>query len=174
MKPLLEKAQRGDAAAFEQLFLPHEAQLYRVAFLYTKNEADALDVVQETAYRAFLKIGAVRQPEYFKTWLVSIAVHCALDLLRQRQRLLPLEEQPAQKPMTEQPEQAILQKLTLQQLLTCLTPQQKTVLVLRYSADLSFAQIAQQMQLPQGTVKTLHYRALKKLNAKAKENDWYE
>jgi len=174
MKTLLNKAQRGDADAFEQLFLPHEARLYRTAFLYTKNEEDALDVVQETAYRAFLKIGAVRLPEQFKPWLVSIAVHCALDLLRQRKRLLPLEEQVWEEPEAEPQEQAILRKITLQQLLGELSPQEKSVLVLRYTADQTFAQIAAGLQLPQNTVKTLHYRALKKLNAKAKETELYE
>ena len=170
MKSLLAQAQQGDAAAFEQLFLPHEAQLYRIAFLYTKNEADALDVMQETALRAYQNLGTVQQPEYLKTWLVRIAINCALDAVRQRRRFLPLEQDVQTEPVSEQQEEEILQRVTLHQLLNDLSPQEKTVILLRYYGDMTLAQIAAQQKLPPGTVKSILYRALKKLNEKMKED----
>lgn len=172
MKSLLAQAQQGDTAAFEQLFLPHEAQLYRIAFLYTKNEADALDVMQETALRAYQNLGTVQQPEYLKTWLTRIVINCALDMVRQRQRFLPLEQNTQAEPVSQQQEEEILQRVTLRQLLDDLTSQEKTILLLRYYGDMTLAQIAAQQKLPPGTVKSLLYRALKKLKAKLEEEHY--
>lgn len=170
MNSLLKRAQQGDAKAFEELFLPCEGQLYRIAFLYTKNEADALDVMQETAFRAYRNIKTVQDPDYLKSWLTRIAINCALDTIRQRQRFVPLDELPAE-PFTDAQEQQILQRVTVQQLLNDLLPQEKTVLLLRYYGDCSLAQIAEQLKLPLGSVKTLLYRTLKKLSAKLEEKD---
>lgn len=60
MQQLLKKAQRGDVKALEELFFMHEASLYRIAFLYVKNEEDALDVMQEVAYRTFKNIKSLK------------------------------------------------------------------------------------------------------------------
>ncbi len=174
MESLLKQAQKGDADAFEALFLPHEAQLYRIAYLYTKNEADALDVMQETAYRAFKGIAGVQRPEYFKTWLVRIAVNCALDVVRQRSRTVPLEPLTAAEPFSDMQERQILQRVTVQQLLDMLSPQEKTVILLRYYGECTLPQIAGQLGLPLGSVKSLLYRALKKLNTALTKEDRYE
>ena len=49
-------AQEGDHIAFLRLFQEYEQDLYRIVFVYVKNESDALDVVQETAYRSLKTI----------------------------------------------------------------------------------------------------------------------
>ena len=67
MKMLILKAQHGDAQAFMKLFSEYEQELYCIAFINVKNEADALDVMQEVAYRAFKGIKDLKNPEYFKT-----------------------------------------------------------------------------------------------------------
>ncbi|WP_342767124.1 helix-turn-helix domain-containing protein [Paranoxybacillus vitaminiphilus] len=50
---MIKRAQKGDGEAFLKIFQPYEGEIYRIAFIYLKNKDDALDVVQETAYRAF-------------------------------------------------------------------------------------------------------------------------
>ena len=62
---LVKKAVAGNAKAFEMLFQKHSEQLYRTAYIYVRNKEDALDIVQETAYKAFLSIAQLRNPEYF-------------------------------------------------------------------------------------------------------------
>ena len=46
-----------------------------MAYVYVKNKDDALDVVQEVAYQSFKKIDTLKKPEYFKTWLIKIAIN---------------------------------------------------------------------------------------------------
>lgn len=50
---LVKQAQKGNDQAFLQLFQQYVQEIYKMAFIYVKNESDALDVVQETAYAAF-------------------------------------------------------------------------------------------------------------------------
>ena len=87
---LIKKAQKGNDKAFLTLFQEYEQDIYRMAYIYVKNQNDALDVVQETAYRSFKSIGTLKEPRYFKTWLMRIAISCSLDILRKRKNVVPL------------------------------------------------------------------------------------
>jgi RNA polymerase sigma-70 factor (ECF subfamily) len=84
---LIDKAKKkGNDKAFIKLFQQYEADIFRTAFMYVKNQNDTLDVVQETAYRSFKSIGNLKEPKYFKTWLIKIAISCALDMLRKQKK----------------------------------------------------------------------------------------
>ncbi|RNF41236.1 hypothetical protein EEX84_02500 [Planococcus salinus] len=56
LRNLVKKAQKGDDHVFYALFQQYKQDIYRLAFVYLKNQNDALDVVQETAYRSFKPI----------------------------------------------------------------------------------------------------------------------
>lgn len=55
--------------AFEELLMLYSDQLYRTAFLYVRNREDALDIVQETSYKAYIAIRTLKINKYFSTWL---------------------------------------------------------------------------------------------------------
>ena len=59
----------------EKLLLEHYDELYRLAYCYVKTETDALDIVQEAAYKAFKNCGKVREPAYLKTWICRIVIN---------------------------------------------------------------------------------------------------
>ena len=89
---LVKKAMRGSPKAFGTLIQQEQEYLYRMAFLYVRNEADALDVVQESILKAYKGLRSLREPEYFRTWLTKIAINTAQDLLRKRSSAVPWEE----------------------------------------------------------------------------------
>ncbi|MEW8987886.1 MAG: sigma factor, partial [Bacillus sp. (in: firmicutes)] len=64
MLSLIKKAQRGNDKAFLELFQQYEQDLYRMAYIYVKNQSDAMDVVQETAYKSFKSINELKEPKY--------------------------------------------------------------------------------------------------------------
>lgn len=64
---LVRKAIKGNMAAYGELIAEYQVYLYKTAFLYVKNEADALDAVQECVTRGLLGIEKLREPQYFKT-----------------------------------------------------------------------------------------------------------
>jgi len=90
---LVRRAIKQDEAAFEQLILLHSEQLYRTAYVYVKNEQDALDVVQETVYKAFISVGQVKEPKYFVTWLTKILIRNCYRVLNQQTAVADLIEQ---------------------------------------------------------------------------------
>ena len=61
-----------------------QESLYRMAFLYTRNEEDALDALQEGILKAYTHRKTLRKPEHFKTWLMRIVINSAQDLMKKR------------------------------------------------------------------------------------------
>ena len=171
MEELLRKAQRGDEKAFLELFSMYENQMYRIAFLHVKNEADALDVMQEVAYRMFKNIRSVKNAEYFKTWLTRITMNCAVDHIRKNSKVVQIGTEYLEnvEEISESYEKEVLLGATLTELMTALEPEEKNVILLKYYYEYSFQEMSQLLKRPLGTVKSILYRSLKKLKQKAKE-----
>ena len=70
-KTLVKRAMRGNPKAFGTLVEREQEYLYRMAFLYVRQEQDALDVVQESILKAYKSLKTLREPEYFRTWLTK-------------------------------------------------------------------------------------------------------
>ena len=83
-KALVKKAMRGSPKAFGDLIEAQQEYLYRMAYLYVRQEADALDVVQESILKAYKSLKTLREPEYFRTWLTKIVINTAQDRRRRR------------------------------------------------------------------------------------------
>lgn len=171
MRNLVKKAQKGDDQAFYALFQQYEQDIYRMAFVYVKDQNDALDVVQETAYRSFKAIKTLKEPRFFKTWLLRIAVNCSLDVLQKQKsvvRLLPEVEENISGDVNEED---IPLEIMVRDLIEQLDEGEKGVVLLRFYEDLSFKEIAETLDIPLGTAKTILYRALDKLRKNWKGAD---
>lgn len=79
---LIEQAQQGDSAAFDQLVLRHQQQVFAVALTMLGNREEALDVAQDAFVRAYRAIASFRREAKLSTWLVSIT----MNLCRNRRR----------------------------------------------------------------------------------------
>lgn len=171
---LVKKAQKGNEGAFLKLFQQYEEILYRTAFVYVNNKEDALDVVQETAYRSFKLISTLKEPKYFKTWLTRITISCSLDILRKRRKVVHMKTKHEEESASEVREEDIPLSLTLQDLINLLNEDEKNVIILRFYHDLTIKEVAETLNIPLGTAKTALYRALKKLRKGLKGDDVYE
>lgn len=158
---LITEAQRGDDRAFLKLFQQHEEDIYRMAFIYVKNQEDALDVVQEVAYRSFKNIKTLQKPEFFKTWLMKITTNTAINLLKKNNKTVSLDQELVEK-ITEENEDLPL-TLTLHDLIENLLAEEKSVVLLRFYKNHTFKEIAELMDIPLSTAKSILYRALRKL-----------
>lgn len=168
----VKKAQKGDSNAYLKLFEQYEQHIYRIAYVYVKNQEDALDVVQETAYKSFKSIATLREPAYFKTWLVRIAISCSMDILRQRAKIVHFK-QDIQEAAAEEAEDIPL-ALSLKDLIDTLDEEEKSVIILRFYYDYTIKEVTTLLEIPLGTGKTILYRALKKLRKRAEEAAVYE
>ena len=158
MEELIQRARAGDGAAFAELIERQKQLLYKVALRYLHNDADAADAIGETVLTCFEKLGTLRQPRYFRTWLVRVLIRKCQDILRRRGRDVPLDE------VTElgrdEPGHARAEFLAL---LDSLDEKYRTVLLLYYGEGFTVADIARATGLPPETVKTRLKRARAKL-----------
>ena len=141
------------------------ARLYRTAYAYLGGEAAAMEAVDEAVYQALRHLHQLRQQEYFETWLTRILINtCNRELLRLK-RLHPAEYLP------EAGEDFNYDTLPLREAVARLPRELRQVIVLRYFGDLTLAQTAQTLDIPQGTVVTRQRRALTLLRLSLEEGD---
>lgn len=172
MLDLIKKAQKGNDKAFLALFQEYEQDIYRMAFVYVKNQSDALDVVQETAYRSFKNIRNLKEPKYFKTWLLRIAVNCSLDLLRRQNKVVRLKPE-FQESLSGDINEDIDLEITVRDLIEHLNEVEKSIIMLRFYEGLTIKEVSKTLDIPLGTTKTILYRALNKLRKNLKGDDLY-
>ena len=145
-----------------QLLASYES-LYRLAYTYVKNPDDAMDVVQESAFKAISRSADVRSPAAIRGWLCRIVVNTAMDVLRARSRQADAEHIP------ETGQEDVYQDTDLMQALDLLDERERTVIVLRFFQELKLQEIAQVTGENVNTVKTILYRSLKKLKLELSE-----
>ncbi|WP_121614207.1 sigma-70 family RNA polymerase sigma factor [Mesobacillus foraminis] len=162
----INKAKKGNKKAFQELIQNEKNKLFRMAYLYVKNESDALDIVQDTIYKAFISIKQLKEPQYFSTWISKILINTTLDFIKKNNRLIPFSDVEV---FGHDQSLRIEEKLDLVEAIGRLEVQYKTVIILRYYKDLSIKQIAEILDCPEGTVKTRLHRAINQLKSDLKE-----
>jgi RNA polymerase sigma-70 factor (ECF subfamily) len=160
---LVKRAIKGNKNAFEELLVIHSDQLYRTAFLYVGNREDALDIVQETAYKAFLAVGQLKNERFFLTWLTKILIHCAFDVIKKKKKEIPIENiiDLSSGKIEKRDEHVDLVRAINQ-----LKEHYRNAVILFYFQDLPISEVAKIMNVPENTVKTYLHRGksqLKKL-----------
>ena len=149
----------------EDQILDNYEAMYRPAYSYVRNEEDALDIVQESVYKAIKNAGKVQQEAYIRTWIWRIVMNTAVDLIRSRKNETGLEE------AGETGKEDTYQDFDTLEALKILEPREKAVIVLRFFEDQKLEDIARTLQENTNTVKTILYRSLKKLRVELTEGE---
>ncbi|MFP3388520.1 sigma-70 family RNA polymerase sigma factor [Brevibacillus sp. SIMBA_040] len=158
---LVKAAQAGNTEAFQELIEQHRERMYRMAYYYVRNDADAEDVVHEAIYKALVSLPRLKQPSYFVTWLTRIVINCALVVLQRRKRtVLDGDQAVAQLPAAAF---AADERLDLLDAIRGLELKQRQVILYKYFQDLTIEDIAVLLNLPVGTVKSILHKGLKVL-----------
>ena len=149
----------------EQELLASYDSLYRLAFTYVKNESDAMDIVQESAYKAIRNAASVKNKAFIKTWLWRIAINTSIEFLRDKQR-----EYSCEIPQEYGREDVYLDFDTMEAL-NVLNDKERAAVVLRYFEELKIQEIADALEENLSTTKSLLYRSLKKMKIKLTEGE---
>ncbi|WP_413305581.1 sigma-70 family RNA polymerase sigma factor [Bacillus sp. 1P10SD] len=145
---------------FISLFETHKDSIYRMAYMYMKNQADSLDIVQEVAYRAFKNRNSLKELNYFKTWILKITINASIDVLRKKQKVVEL---PFTREVGTQQTEDRYSDLLLNELLHSLDEDDKRLIYLKYYQEYTFQEISEIVEAPVSTVKSKIYRALEKI-----------
>lgn len=166
---LARLAARGDHAAFHKLVVRHAKALFQVAISLSATRPDAEDLVQETFAAAYKGLPAFDGRASVRTWMTRILMRRAADAWRAgRHRRKSVNLDAAPPPARESSESIVDQRLDLSEVLQQLDENHREVIVLREMQGLSYAQIAQTLGLPQGTVESRLHRARAELRQRLK------
>ena len=173
IKKNIEKAKKGDQVAFTFLLDYYWNEVYGFILIRTENETDAEDITIETFAKAFDKITTYNPEFQFNTWLIAIAKNVHIDLLRKKKSSLFItssndKNNPAYNVADTTPsaEDDLITLQNLSQLLRYikeLKPHYQEVIQLRYFQELSYQEIANQLNEPLNNVKIKLLRAKKLL-----------
>lgn len=164
----MRRAQEGDAGAREELARSCQRSAYLFGLQLLRNREDALDVAQEATLRVLTSLSRFDADRPLRPWLLRITRNLVHDRWRRRQHRtdVPLSEELLAEPESVDPERR-LERLERQRLVWCelaaLPDEAREIIVLRDYRDLSYAEIAEVLDVPLGTVMSRLHRARTKL-----------
>ena len=176
VRALVDRAQRGDREALEELYLIHFDRIYGYLHVSVGNRHDAEDLTTQTFLKMLESIGKFRwQSAPFSAWLFRIAHNLAMDHFRATKRWQP-EEEPPEPPADESTSaeagafESIGQKSMLE-LIEDLSPEQQQVLTLKFVFNFANADVAKILDKSEGAIKSLQHRALASLQKQIQQPD---
>ncbi len=168
---VVSRVLRGETDLYEVLMRRNNQRLYRAARAILKDDTDVEDVMQEAYVSAFSHLADFKNEARFSTWLTRIAVHEAFGRLRRRKRFEPIDDAAPQNEevaMTQLPrsdrnpeERASDREIgaAIEEAIDTLPEGFRTVFVLRAVEEMSVAETALCLEIPEDTVKTRLHRA---------------
>jgi RNA polymerase sigma factor (sigma-70 family) len=170
---LAQQTLAGDQQAFEALVKRYSTPLFNFICRFLGDYDQACDISQQVFLQLYLSLSTLRTGDPLKAWLFQVARNRCLDELRRKHaihfselesvsdedELSPLAAMPDTSPLPEElAERHDLQE-RLQQAIEALPPKFRSVVLLRYAGQLSFAEIGQVLNMPEATAKTYFQRA---------------
>jgi RNA polymerase sigma-70 factor (ECF subfamily) len=170
---LVERAQRGEHAAFEELVRRTSRLVFARLFLETGDSHQSEDLLQETLLTAFRTLGQLTKPDKFRSWLLKIAQNLAIDAARRESRKKRTPEPQIVKLRQDavamlRPEEHAEKEELRQQVLAVLRelPEEyRLPLTLRYMVGADYETIQAQMGLSNGSLRGLLHRGMQRLRA---------
>jgi RNA polymerase sigma-70 factor (ECF subfamily) len=170
---LVAKAQKGDQHAYSMLLERYRESVYYTMLKMVKNADDADDLTIEAFGKAFNRIGQYSPNFAFSTWLFKIASNNCIDFIRKKRikvtsmdsgistsdgSIMYVEAES----QTLDPSEHMMQKQkvnAMREVVSKLKPRYRELIELRYFQELSYEEIANELNLPLGTVKAQLFRA---------------
>lgn len=170
---LIAALNRGDSAAFDALYYRYRNWVVRLAFRFTGSNADSLDVLQETFTYLFGKFPGFVLTARMTTFLYPVVKNLSIAVKRKRERHVSDELIP-DCIAAEQQADAQQTRRELTASLACLPETHREVLLMRFVDDMSIAEIATALQIPEGTVKSRLHNALAALRNDPRAREYFD
>jgi RNA polymerase sigma-70 factor (ECF subfamily) len=177
---LVEKVISGDTSIFKTIIKNTEGLVTQIVFKMIPNNEDRKDIAQDVYLKVFQNLRSFRFQSKLSTWIAQICYNICLNYLEKKKLILPENISNANHPdddaleilsnrnqvLKNDTEDLLFQK-ELSEILKSeiekLSPVYKTLITLYHNEELSYSEIAQITELPEGTVKNYLFRARKEL-----------
>ncbi|MDV3427755.1 MAG: sigma-70 family RNA polymerase sigma factor, partial [Bacillota bacterium] len=128
-----------DKKMFLKLIDERKEVLYKMAYMYVKNQHDAIDILDETIYKAYSSLNKIREERYFNTYITRILINSSIDYIRKNKKIIYMEEILSEDDIQGFKEE----KLDLFTAVDKLPPMEKTIIILKYFQDLKIKEISE-------------------------------
>jgi len=147
------KGIESNPETFESLINSMRVKLYKTAMAILKNDDDACDAIQETLMSAYKNFNSLNNKSYFGTWITRILINKCYDIIKQNKKVSSINQ------MMEKDENASYydvykEESLVENVLSKIDPDLKVVTVLYYYDEFSVSEIAEMLNIPEGTVKS--------------------
>ena len=166
MIKLVKLAKMGDKPAFDEIIRLCVPDMFRIALSILNNKDDADDAVCEAVVKAYENLHKLKDPKFFKTWIIRIAINQANTAYKNRSRIVYLYDVPNE-PQYEDKYDYEYDELNAA--VAGLSLSHRTVITLYYFQDMRIKEIADVLEIPQGTVKWRLSKAKEELKEKLSE-----
>lgn len=153
----IRQAQQGDADAYGKLIGIYQDCFYRVARSRLHNDEDAADAIQEMLLTGWEKCSTLKEPKYFKTWMIRILINKCNNILRKNRPLESLDHIP--EPCAENMEDNIMFQAMIQEL----SEKNRIVMALYYGDSYTIREISQILEISEDAVKNRLSRGRKEV-----------
>ena len=169
---LIEQANKGDSDAFEALYYRYRDWVYRLAWRFTGNQSDALDVLQETFAYLLGKFPGFELTAAMTTFLYPVVRHTSLAIRRKNRRFAS-DEETLDELIAPVPQQDERSRSELAAVLGGLNEAQREIVLMRFVDGMSLKEIAGALEVPLGTVKSRLHHALQTLRNDRRMRDYF-
>lgn len=159
---LVNKAKEGNIDSFGILYETYSKDMYKFAYYYLGSSVLAEDCISECVLIAFEKIGTLKKASAFKSWLFKILYNCCNKALTEKIRSRETVELSEVRDLSSC-EEDLGEKLSLKNALSKLTEEERTIIVLRYSAGYTSKEIGKMLGMKDSTVRSKLMRSTDKL-----------
>ena len=170
MLALVKKAMRGDKEAFLKLMDMHQDTMLRIAHGYLSQEADIADAMQETILDAYEHLSSLKEPRYFKTWLIRILLNNCSHIYNKNKRYISLEE--ISENVSETSQEADSPLFRFKELLSCVSEENRLCFQLFYGEELTTREIADILHMNESTIRSRMHREKIKLKTLLRKNGY--
>jgi len=168
---LADFVQNGREESFQVIADRWYPAIYRFAYSYFGNRDDASEIAQKTLIKVHQNIRSLKKVDSFKSWIYQIANNLCLDEMKRagRRKSEPLSLIPKQHQLNESTPASDLEKkelnLLIRQALNQLQEEIRAVVILKQFEEMTFSEIGEVLQIPEGTAKTRMYKGLNQLGS---------
>lgn len=179
---IVQRAKKGELAAFEQLFYRYEKRIYSFILQMIQNKDDSAELTQDTFIRAYHSLRSLKSNKAFSSWLYRIALNLVRDKTRKYAPIIESIDEPYTNPegvefkfeipdWSANPREVVLQlelQTKIQTAISSLPKLQREAIILFHIEGLDIEEVSTILYVPSGTVKSRLARAREILKIKLK------